>query len=158
MRPLETRHRPQFRCMRLLAQLLKHWSRATAVEPVFFNQRAKQNVPYERDNLNPGFARLTAQLRFSICPSCAMESNLQAASRDPLVAKNAETCAVVLMSSATFAACEILSPAATSCHNRPITRKSFVSIRVLRGSTLRFVPAGCQNAETSIREAFCFKC
>ena len=121
MLPFETRHRPQFRCMRLLAQLLKHWSRATAVEPVFFNQRAKQNVPYERDNLNPGFARLTAQLRFSICPSCAMESNLQAASRDPLVAKNAETCAVVLMSSATFAACEILSPAATSYHNRPIT-------------------------------------
>ena len=117
---------------------------------MFLKQRAKQNVPYGRDNLNPGFAGLTAQLRFSISSSCAMESNLQAASCDSLVAKNAETCAVVLMNSTSFAACELLSPAATSCHNRPVTRNSFVLIRALRGSPLRFVPAGSHRplAET----------
>ena len=124
MRPLETRHRPQFRCMRLLARLIDHWSRANAIEPVLWKQRAKQNVPYGRDILNPGFAGLTAQLRFSICPSCAMESHLQAASCDSLATQNAETCAVVPMNSTSFAACEILFRAATSCDYRPIKRKS----------------------------------
>lgn len=68
MPPFQTRHRPQFRCMRLLARLLQHWSRATAIESAFSNQCAKQNVPYSRANLNPAFGGLTAQLRFPILP------------------------------------------------------------------------------------------
>ncbi len=64
MLPFENRHRPQFRCMLLLAQLLKHWSRATAIESVFRKQLAKKDVPYSRANLNPAFGGLTAQLRF----------------------------------------------------------------------------------------------
>ena len=108
----------------MLKRLLEHWSRATAIEPLFLKQRAKQNVPYSRYNLNPGFAGLTAQLRFSRCPICGMESNLQVASCDSLAGKNAETCAVVLMNSTSFAACEILFRAATSCDYRPIKRKS----------------------------------
>ncbi len=92
-----------------------------------------------------------------------MVSNLQAASCDSLAAKNAETCAVVLMSSTSFAACEILYRAATPCHNRPVTRNSFVSIRVLLGSTLRFVPAGshrplAKTQERQFAERLVFLC
>ena len=66
--PFEIRHRRQLGCIALLARLLEHWSRATAIESAFSNQRAKQNVPYSRANLNPAIAGLTVQQRFPRLP------------------------------------------------------------------------------------------
>jgi hypothetical protein len=66
--PFEIRHRRQLGCIALLARLFEHWLPATAIESAFSNQRAKQNVPYSRANLNPAFGGLTAQLRFPILP------------------------------------------------------------------------------------------
>jgi hypothetical protein len=125
--------------MRLLAQLLEHWSRATAIESAFSNQCAKQNVPYSRANLNPAFAGWTAQRRFR---------GSQATTRIPIFRQRVGG-AILLGRKERKDFCggsaeldvirrlRIVTPAATSCHNRPVTRNSSVLIRVIRGFKMR---------------------
>lgn len=114
----------------LVSTLFEHCSRATAIELAFGNQCAKQNVSYSRANLNPAFGGLTAQLRFPILPESRLgfrskggELGLRPFSPN----QNGETCAVVQPNSTSFAVCETVNPAATSCHSRHVTRNLFVS-------------------------------
>ncbi len=156
--PFEIRHRRQLGWIALLERTLQHWSRATAIESVFRNQCTKQNVPYSRANLNPAFGGLTAQLRFPILPESRLGVRSKGGERVLRffsAGKNAETRAVVQPNSTSFAACETVNPAATSCHCRPVTRNSSVLIRVIRGFKMRFISVRTNSMST--REASCLQ-
>jgi len=146
----KTRHRPQFRCMRLLARLLEHWSRATATDSAFRRQFTSQTYRTAEQISTPPLRAGPRNGDFEV-PRLRLESQ---SSGDELVVqftlaeKNEKTTSVVQPNSTSFAACE-------SSRQRPLHVTT-----ALRNSNLttsipisRFTPAARQNAKTPIRGA-----
>ncbi len=156
MDPFQTRHRPQFRCMRLLARLLEHWPRANAIESsdlrMCWTKRYRADerfsTPHSRfdraDLLWINESRVRRQLRSAGC-----KVRLRLCSAE----KNGKTDAVVQPDSTSFAACEHLTPA-TRWNNRPVTRNSSVLIRVIRGFKMRFIGVQMNSMSTAKRRVF----
>jgi hypothetical protein len=155
MLPFKTRHRPQFRCMRLLAQLLENWSRATATDSALRRQFTSQTYRTAEQISTPPLRVGPRNGDFEV-PRLRLEhqsSGNELVVQLCLAEKNEKTSAVVQLNSTSFVACE-------SSRRRPLHVTA-----ALRNSNLttsipisRFTPAARQNAKTPSRGALGTQC
>ncbi len=107
------RHLPRVGCILLLAQLLKHWPRASAIEPSDLGMCGTKRYRADERILNPAFLRIDHANLFWINESGVRRQLCSAGCKGRLrlcsAEKNGKTDAVVQPDATSFAACDHLT-------------------------------------------------